>query len=203
MLRLTKWAVAVVTVVAAVASFGHIETLALTHGQSHLNSLLLPVSVDGTVAAASLAMLTRACQGWGHLLAQVMLGLGVTATVIANALSALPHLESTTISVGVATLPAIFFVGSVELLIIMFRSGPARDSHARTVTVAADTSATPDDIGVFIRANDGLSVPELAAKAGVSVSTIYRGKRGMNGAHAAGGSTVPASAGTTIWQDGE
>lgn len=181
MLRLTKYAVAVVTAVAAIASFGHIETLALTHGQSHLNSLLLPISVDGTVAAASLAMLTHACKGWGHLLAQVMLGLGVAATLIANALSALPQLTSTIVSVGVATLPAIFFVGSVELLIIMFRSGGiAEASGDSQVTLAPVTVAEPDSqvsVADILRDTPDMPVTEVATLAGVSISKVYREKR--------------------------
>ncbi len=56
--RLTVAAVLLVAVIAAVVGFIHIEDLAVTHGQTRLAAaLLLPVSVDGTVAGASLSML--------------------------------------------------------------------------------------------------------------------------------------------------
>ena len=61
--RGTRWltaaAVLVVACIAAVVSFIHIEHLAVAHGQDTLAALLLPISVDGTVAAASLALLWR------------------------------------------------------------------------------------------------------------------------------------------------
>ncbi len=62
---LTAAAVLVVASIAAVASFMHIEHLAVTNGQNTLSALLLPISVDGTVAVASLAMLWAARAGGG------------------------------------------------------------------------------------------------------------------------------------------
>ena len=41
--------------IAAAVPLIHIEHLAVTHGQTELAAVLLPVSIDGTVAAASLA----------------------------------------------------------------------------------------------------------------------------------------------------
>jgi Protein of unknown function (DUF2637) len=57
---LTTLAVLVVAGIAAVISFTHIAYLALTHGQTFLAAVLLPLSIDGTVAAASLVMLRSA-----------------------------------------------------------------------------------------------------------------------------------------------
>jgi Protein of unknown function (DUF2637) len=84
--RLTAAAVLLVAAIAAVVSFLHIEHLAVTHGQTELAAYLLPVSVDGTVAAASLSMLWAARTGlstpW---ISRVMLcGLGVGATLACN-----------------------------------------------------------------------------------------------------------------------
>ena len=56
-------AVLLVAGIAAVVSFVHIEHLAVTHGQTLLAAALLPLSIDGTVAAASLAMLRAARAG--------------------------------------------------------------------------------------------------------------------------------------------
>lgn len=70
--RATAAAVLLVASIAAVVSFVHIQRLAVTHGQTALAAYLLPVSVDGTIAAASLVMLRPAraglsraqCSGW-------------------------------------------------------------------------------------------------------------------------------------------
>src|SRR5258708_12684659 len=61
--KLTAATVLLVAVIAAVVSFVHIEHLAVTHGQTQLAAWLLPVSVDGTVAAASLSMRWAARSG--------------------------------------------------------------------------------------------------------------------------------------------
>ena len=61
----TAGAVLLVAAIAAVVSFVHIQHLAETHGQVALASALLPVSIDGTVGAASLVMLRAARAGLG------------------------------------------------------------------------------------------------------------------------------------------
>src|SRR5258706_14676130 len=84
--RLMAAAVFIVAAIAAVVSFLHIKDLALAHGQGQLAAMLLPISVDGMITAASLALLYAARAGlpspW---LGRVMLGLGVAATIAANA----------------------------------------------------------------------------------------------------------------------
>ena len=81
----TTAAVLLVAAIAAVVSYIHIEHLAVTHRQTALATYLLPLSIDGTVAAASLVLLRAARAGlsapW---LAQAMLGLAVVATLAAN-----------------------------------------------------------------------------------------------------------------------
>ena len=117
--RLTAAAVLLVAAIAAVVSFIHIEHLAATHGQTPLAAWLLPVSVDGTVAAASLSMLWAARSGvqtpW---LARAMLALGVTATLAANVAYGSPHGLSGELLSG---WPAVAFVGSVEMVLGMVR----------------------------------------------------------------------------------
>jgi hypothetical protein len=133
-------------------------------------------------------MLSRACQGWAHLLAQVMLGLGMAATLLANALSGL---AGGVIGVGVAVWPAVAFVGCIELLIVM---AYRRDSAVTIPLVEEMTVTEPappvarhlkDEntvrVETVIRDNPASTVKELAQLAGVSDSTIYRTKRGMNG----------------------
>lgn len=81
----TAAAVLAVAAIAAVISFIHIQHLAWTHGQTELAAVLLPLSIDGTVAAASLVLLRAARAGiTAPRLAQVMLGSAVAATLAAN-----------------------------------------------------------------------------------------------------------------------
>ena len=116
---LSALAVLVVAVIAAVISFGHIETVALGYGQTLLAARLLPVSVDGALVAASMVLLDAARRGVpAPALARIMLGLGVAATLGANAVSGAGHGP---IGVVVAMLPAVFFIGSVEVLLSMIR----------------------------------------------------------------------------------
>jgi hypothetical protein len=63
--RLTAGAVLVVAAIAAVVSFVHIEHLAVMNGQTSVAAMLLPLSIDDTVAAASLVMLRAARAGLG------------------------------------------------------------------------------------------------------------------------------------------
>jgi hypothetical protein len=113
--RLTAAAVLLVAAIAATVSFVHIEHLAVTHGQTALASTLLPVSIDGTVAAASLVMFRTARAGLGTpWLARVMLGLSVVATLAANvAYGARFGLTGSLLSGW----PAVAFVGSAEMAI--------------------------------------------------------------------------------------
>jgi len=121
--RLTAAAVLLVAAIAAVVSFIHIEHLAVTHGQTQLAAWLLPVSVDGTVAAASLSMLWAARCGlptpW---LARCMLTLGVLATLGANIGYGAPYGLSGELLSG---WPAVAFVGSVEMVLSMVRRARA------------------------------------------------------------------------------
>lgn len=117
--RMTAGAVLVVAAIAAAVSFLHIYHLAVSHGQPTVAALLLPVSVDGTVATASLAMLWAARSGlpapW---LARAMLGLGVTATLASNAAYGAPYGVTGELLSG---WPGIAFVGSVEIALSMVR----------------------------------------------------------------------------------
>ena len=115
----TTTAVLLVAVIAAVVSFIHIAHLAVTHGQTELAAYLLPVSIDGTVAASSLVMLRAARLGLDTpALARIMLGLSVVATLAANiAYGARFGVTGALLSGW----PAVAFVGSAELSIGMVR----------------------------------------------------------------------------------
>ena len=88
----TAAAVLLVAAIAATVSYVHIESLAMGYGQPRLAAWLLPLSIDGTVATSSLAMLRAARSGlsapW---LARGMLLLAVAATLACNVGYGLPH----------------------------------------------------------------------------------------------------------------
>lgn len=168
--RLMAGAVMVVAAIAAVVSYIHIQNLALTHGQSQLAALLLPVSVDGTITAASLALLWAARAGisspW---LARVMLGLGVAATVAANAVEGA---AGGVIGVLVSAWPADAFIGGIELLVWTART--ARQSAPATATETVQPSASADAPRVQPIATARTTRPSASRKA---VTTAHAERR--------------------------
>lgn len=113
--------VVAVAAFAAIVSYSHIYDLARAHGESGTAARLLPLSVDGLIVAASLVMLHEARNGGqAPAFARVMIGLGVAATIGANvAYGAAYGLVGAVISAW----PAVAFVGSAELLMVIIR-GP-------------------------------------------------------------------------------
>ena len=146
--RLQFAAVLLVAALAAVVSYSHIRVLALTHGGDELTAALLPLLIDGTVAAMSFAMVRAAKDEertvpW---LARFMLILSVGATLAANTAFGAAY--------GVTgallwTLPAVMFVGCVEVSVLMVRktrpASPAVTEPAKPAEVKPETSASHGD----------------------------------------------------------
>ncbi|WP_328817319.1 DUF2637 domain-containing protein [Nonomuraea cypriaca] len=59
----TTAAVLVLAGIAAVVSFRHMRELAVAHSEDELAAALLPFAVDGTIVAASMALLRASRQG--------------------------------------------------------------------------------------------------------------------------------------------
>ena len=138
---LTTLAVLVVAGIAAVISFVHIEHLAVTHGQTVLAAMLLPLSIDGTVAASSLVMLRSARMKLPvPKLARVMLVLAVLATLACNVLFGAGF---GIVGALLSGWPAVAFIGCAEMAIGMIRC---------TATVAGDVAedATADDTALTV-----------------------------------------------------
>ena len=129
-------AVLAVATIAAVVSFIHIQHLAWTHGQTELAAVLLPLSIDGTVAAASLVLLRaardRITAPW---LAQVMLASAVLATLAANVGYGWQWGPA---GAALSGWPAYAFIGCTEMAILMVRR--ARPPVPRRVPVARKES---------------------------------------------------------------
>lgn len=138
--RMAAGAVLLVAAIAAVISFTHIQRLALTHGQSPLAAGLLPLSIDGTVAAASAVMLRAAWAGrdapW---LARVMLGAAVAATLAANVANGARYGAAGALLSG---WPAVAFTGCAEMAFGMVRSG-RRDTPSDAGTAELAPPAIP------------------------------------------------------------
>ena len=147
---LTTFAVLVVAGIAAVISFVHIEHLAVTRGQTMLAATLLPLSIDGTVAASSLVMLRSARMKLPvPMLARVMLVLAVLATLASNIVFGAGF---GIVGALLSGWPAVAFIGCAEMAIGMIRRArtvpgavadvpeavtmPALDDDGRTVTPA-------------------------------------------------------------------
>lgn len=102
--------------IAALASYTHMRSLALTHGQTELISTLLPVSVDGMMVVATLALGDGRRYRWSAWLA---FWTGVAASILANVLAARPEVLARCISAW----PAFAFLLVVE---VITRGGRAR-----------------------------------------------------------------------------
>jgi hypothetical protein len=173
----TAAAVLLVAAIAAVVSFVHIEHLAVTHGQTTLAAVLLPISIDGTVAAASLVMLRAARAGLGTpWLARLMLGLSVIATLTANiAYGARYGITGSLLSGW----PAVAFIGSAEMAIGMVRrtrkAAPGEAPGTGLAPVPADAeSAAIAALRATLAAGNPLSGRQLETRFGLTRAQATR-----------------------------
>ncbi|SNS61239.1 Protein of unknown function [Asanoa hainanensis] len=119
-----------VTTIAAVASYDHMHELALSAGQSPALAAMLPLSVDGLVLVATVAL----GDGRRHRgSAWVALAVGVAASLAANVMAA----DASPVSRVVSAWPAVALLLTVEVLA---RSG-------RTPATATPATATPATAG--------------------------------------------------------
>ena len=125
--RVIRWstagAVIGVAAVAAVASYEHAYDLVRAHGEAGWTARLFPLTVDGLIYASSMVMLDSARRkSRVPGLARWLLGLGIAATLAANAAHGLGHGP---VGAAVAAWPAVALVGSYELLMMVIRSSQA------------------------------------------------------------------------------
>lgn len=117
--------VAGLAVVAFKMSYTHIFDLALRHGQDRTDAHLEPLSIDGLIIAAGI-MLLRARKQWR---AWLSLGLGIAATVAANAASGLV-INGRWIDGIISAWPAISLVVCVEMVFADLREDRAQEKPA-------------------------------------------------------------------------
>ena len=114
----------VVAAIAALASYSHMRGLAIRYGQSELIADLLPVSVDGMMVVATVALGDGRRHRWSAWLA---FWTGVAASVIANVLAA----EPSGIARCISAWPAVAFLLVVEVITRGGRGHPARPVTGR------------------------------------------------------------------------
>ncbi len=192
--HLRSLGVAVVTGVAAIGSYAHMRALALEHGQGAFLASILPLSVDGLLAVASIVLsedreANRPASGW----ARASFVIGVAASIAANVEAA----QEDAISRLISAWPAVALLFVVEMLV--GKRKPAEpvtvpDEVGATDTTPEPAPAEPAELPVKVkparkpRADKtadrvrraaaempaGTSFAEIAAKAGVSETTVRR-----------------------------
>lgn len=145
---ITVTATTIVAGIAAYASYSHMRELALHHGQTPSVSALLPISVDGMLIVATMAM--REDRDEGHPVrpwARSAFLLGVVASVAANVLAAQPTLTARIVSAwpAVALLLVVEILTSKRKRVTASAQAPAAPvvSHAEPVVVAPRPRVTP------------------------------------------------------------
>jgi hypothetical protein len=126
--------VAVVACIAAVISYGHIETLALSVHQSIDAARLLPFAVDFLIVAGSVVLLAGYWLGWLCVVS------GVAATLFANVESGISH---GALAATVAAWPAVAF--TVASFVLERFLASRADT---TVPVLVSVSGVPAEIPV-------------------------------------------------------
>ena len=120
----TLAATGLVAVIAAAASYQHIYELAIRHGQAHWVAGLIPVSVDGMIASATMVLWYAAQHGkagdarpWGAL---AVLASGIGATVLANVAASIGA-NWHWLTPAVSAWPAAAFVAAYEMTVWLVR----------------------------------------------------------------------------------
>lgn len=161
--RIIKWstaaAVVCVATVAAVVSYDHAYALVRTYGEDGWTARLVPLTVDGLIYASSMVLLHSARRRLPvPRLARWLLGVGVAATLAANAAHGLGHGP---VGAVVAAWPAVALVGTYELLMLIIR---------RTSEAPAERPTTDDQPAVV----SNMEVSTAPVSAGVPEPDPYQ-----------------------------
>jgi hypothetical protein len=130
---ITTLSVVVLAGIAAVLSYRHMYVLVRRYGETSWTAALLPVSVDGMIAVASMTLLADSRNGRrSGLLPWALLVIGSTASLAANVAVAEPSLVGRLI----AAWPSCALIGSYELLMRQVRHASPTIATSRTVSAA-------------------------------------------------------------------
>jgi hypothetical protein len=166
--RTSSATVCFLAAVAGVVSYGHMHALALRYGEQPWTAALLPLSVDGMIIAASLALLSDSRHGGrGGVLPWVLLVIASSASLAANVAVAHPMLISRIISAW----PPFALIGAYEMLMRQIRQSVARRRHAGP----ADVMPVPGQHG-DLPAPDGAGLAAGVLPAARQLSVAGSGK---------------------------
>jgi hypothetical protein len=174
--RAVRWstvaAVAGVALVAAVVSYRHAYAVVSSHGETGMIARLYPLTIDGLIYAASMALLDAARRDAAMpKLARWLLAVGIAATLAANVAAGLAFGP---LGAVVAAWPALALVGSYELLMVIIRAAGQASQPVPVIAigrVAADAeSAARAALAASIAAGNPISQRKLATRFGISRS---------------------------------
>jgi hypothetical protein len=116
--RTTIGCVGILAVIAGTVSYLHMHLLVAMHGQPGWVAALTPLSVDGTIVAASMTLLADSRSGdRGGFLPWALLAVGSVASLAANVAVA----EPTATGRAIAAWPSFALIASYELLMRQVR----------------------------------------------------------------------------------
>jgi hypothetical protein len=162
--------VALVAVDAAIVSYSHIYGLATgqwgSGAETGVQARLLPLSIDGVIAEASLVKLYAARHKLvgKTRLATFMLWLGIVATIGANVTHGLPSslvppVAHIVIMATLSAWPAGAFIGSVEMAMGLVRSMRDVATHDDDAAPTVTATGADDDAGVTVPSPAPVTVP--------------------------------------------
>lgn len=135
----TKVVVCVVAIIAAIVSYRHAYAVVVQYGESGITAIMIPLTIDGLVYAASMVILHSARVGtrtpW---LAWLLLWVGIAATLAANVAHGL---QNGIVGSIVAAWPAVALVGCYEMLMWLVRSGARQTDEPEQVNIDVDRQA--------------------------------------------------------------
>ena len=161
----TKVVVCGVAVIAAIVSYRHAYAVVTDYGESGATAIMIPLTIDGLVYAASMVILHSARVGVKPPpLAWILLWLGITATLAANIAHGWQHGVVGSI---VAAWPAVALVGCYEMLMWLVRTSGKTAMTVPKESVDIDQQAMRD-YRESVRIGSPLSERRLAEKYGKS-----------------------------------
>jgi hypothetical protein len=141
--RAASAALLIVAAASAALSYAHLRALAEAHGQAGWQAHVLPVTVDGLEAIATMTLIDLRLRGEkGSVLPWLMLAAGIAASLGGNVLSA----GTDPLNCAVAGWPALALMGSVKMLVVMLEpkaTSPAARPAASRTTKPAEPAAKP------------------------------------------------------------
>ena len=171
--RTTTASVVLLAAIAALVSYGHMHALAMEHGEGHLASALIPLSVDGMIVASSTSLLLDSRLGLrGGVLPWTLLITGAAASLATNIAVA----EPTLLGRVIAAWPSFALTASYELLMRQVRHAAHRAVLAADEAVLSVRAecATPGDAPIDLPVPGQAGLEPAAAPAGDGPRVMQR-----------------------------